>query len=219
MNDEHKLIYSPNYFECKWAIERLKRFQDLIRHDKGYADQVRYARSLVELIPELIKTKKIDEHWIIEREINRLIPIIQNDLHLAHIETLITHKTSDLEYDDEKGVHKPKERKSSYNLIRDYFELPNKHEFFEMIIKSVERGIGWYLGRERNAFIEIFNPLSWLAFFIRVPIIIIQKAGIETSNKVVAESYAWLIKIIMLILLIFIATKLGISIPWSILPH
>lgn len=88
-----------------------------------------------------------------------------------------------------------------------------------MLLDAIDRGIGFYSKRKSIAKLEIFNPLHWIAFFSRIPIIILKIAGIETSNKIISNLYSFTMQGIMAIILALLATKLGISIPWDkILP-
>jgi hypothetical protein len=63
----------------------------------------------------------------------------------------------------------------------------------------------------------MFSPLSWIAAAVRLPISILERAGIESgeASSGVLKAYALLMRAIMLVILLFIAAKLGISIPWE----
>lgn len=211
------ISFRPSYFESKTILDRLQRFQDLLRHDQRWAHQISFARPLKELIPELSDDKSIDRMWLIDREINRLIPLVRRYLYFACIETVLIFEKKDLEWDFEKSIHKPVELKKERDAITDYFELPHSGsgKTFDMVMHILERGIGYYLARKEKARRELINPLCWAAFFLRMPLLILHMAGVETSNKIISSIYGWVLKVIMFFILILFATKLGISVPWD----
>ncbi|MGE3278094.1 MAG: hypothetical protein AB7O67_23540 [Vicinamibacterales bacterium] len=92
--------FPPGYFACSRAIERLKKFQDLIRHHKRWAHQIEFARPLDQLIPK--GTKPEHQHTVIEREINRLLPLVGQDLHMVGVPTGVSWKKLEDAWDYDK---------------------------------------------------------------------------------------------------------------------
>jgi hypothetical protein len=67
---------------------------------------------------------------------------------------------------------------------------------------------------------ECFSPLSWIAFLIKIPLIIIQKAGLESEEKGaiwILNIYRLVICVLKIIILALCAGKLRISIPWYVI--
>lgn len=209
-------MYPPGYFACKTIIKDLQKFQDLVRHHQRRAHQIGFARPLPELIPGL-KEKDPSTPELIKREINRLIPIVRRYLKVAGIEhqIQIRHTQEQREYDFEKNIPKFIAKERQYDLIRDYFEIPHSGASFDLVMSALDRGIGYYSDRQKWALIEMFNPIFWIAFTLRIPFLVLQFAGIETEGKILAGIYGFLIKTIMMLILVLIAAKLGISIPWE----
>ena len=202
------MIRRPNYFRCRKILADLHKFQDLILHHQRWAGDLELARPLKELIPDLIDNGHA--HLLIRKEINKLIPIIRRYLDYAQIETKISVT--------DRGVFENKNVTKKYHILVNYFELPHSHDSFESVINAVERGIGYYLARKDRAKIEFMNPLHWIAFILRAPILILEFAGVEAGNKIVSRLYAFSLQIFMLLILFFISTKLGLSIPWDKIP-
>ena len=89
-----------------------------------WATHFNYRKPIEDLIPELKQKsqqeKQNSEHFLIDREINRLIPIVRFYLGLARIETVI-------ETTSEEG------KKKRFHMIRDYLGsiyLKNPHADF-----------------------------------------------------------------------------------------
>jgi hypothetical protein len=110
------------------------------------------------------------------------------------------------------------EKEEVFDVIEDYLELPHKRYSFDAVMASVERTIGIYEEAKKVALLRSFNPLNWLAVLIRLPLTVLERAGLaedpQTHSKL-ANTYTWILKITMLILLFLLASKLGLSIKWS----
>lgn len=205
------MSHRPSYFYCRYAIRRLQYFQDLVKHDRGRED-TEDAKPLKELLPKNIPENK---HRIaIDRQINKLIPSIEDVLLKAHINTGIVSQRAEQEFNYDKIRIEYKKVEEEYDSISNYFEIPHTYDAHRLLMQALERGIGFYEDRQRGALLDLINPLAWIAWFIRLPFWILGRAGMEDKN-IVVDLYKWLIRIIMFVILAFIMTKLGISIPWA----
>ncbi len=82
----------PGYFRCKHLIEKLEKYQDLVRYDvRRSAELAR--RPLEELID---KDEKIPTFLLLEREIRRLSPIVSDALEEAHVGMILSYTEEDL---------------------------------------------------------------------------------------------------------------------------
>lgn len=202
----------PGYLRCKKIIERLRLFQDLVRNDWRWGDHIAVARPLETLLPQ--GTDKSQFPLILEQHINRLVPLVARDLYVAAVETRIRFERTERNYDFEKHIAVFEEKKEIYDVIEHYFDLPRSRDSFDAVMAAIERGIGIYEGRKAAAISEKYNPVHWLAALVRLPLTVIEDAGIsedtETHSKF-ANLYMWALKIILLIILGAIATKLGFS--------
>src|SRR5574341_1540963 len=198
----------PTYFECKRILKRLKRFQGLIAHKEVYANNMQFAPPIEELLPNVPEQNR---HIAIDREINRLIPLVSNYLYIAGIPTGITGEQTKYDKNMEEKIIK-----REYDLVENYFELLHQASGHphDMLSNSLERAIGYYEVRKERAFIELFNPLTWIALILRAPDYIRYRAGLtnEKTNSITEKMFLWGIKILFGIILLFIAAKLGISI-------
>jgi len=222
---------TTGYWDCRKRIARLRRFQNLIRHREKWGHQLDLAPPLATLIPELYReipdeersgympnltpeqVRVMREPAIIEREINRLIPMVHAYLNVLGIDTRRTYSR----WNHAEG----REDKTEFDLISDYFYLPPEGtgSSFNAVIGVVEQGIGVYEARQHVAKLEILNPLLWFAWIIRSPLYVLERAGFDESpaavQSAVFQGYAWIVRSLVVVLLVLLATKLGISIPWQ----
>jgi len=201
---------SPGYFECKRIIARLRLFQDLARYREGFDHELQFARTLEELLPE--GTSEAQRPFVIDRELNRLIPIIHRDLRRAEIPTHMAEVTRKPTKFDKKGdvVETVTVKGSDYDILENFHGHQN---VFEGLMTLLERAIGVYQEWRDAAFRDLFNPLVWLAWFIRLPIFVLERAGLQdeaTASRVI-QGYGWIVRIAVLWVLI----RLGGPIPWD----
>ncbi len=206
--------YPPGLAVCDRAIASLRKFQDLIRHHRRLATQLPLARPIEDLLPP--NTDPARRPVLIEQEINRLIPEVSMHLDSLGVPTRISY--SKLEFDYESAKKKQVEHES--DLIQDYFELVRRDgdaAFLKMTIAALDRGIGGYDTWKVGAYDRRKNPLSWLAYLISVPSRLLHQAGfdLDSTDSQVMAVYAFTIRALILIILAFVATKLGVSIPWT----
>ncbi|MDB4433110.1 hypothetical protein N9166_00085 [bacterium] len=193
----------PGYFESLQILKALKRFQHLIRHDQRWAHQIDFAPPLEELIPDVAQNSA-KSPMLVEREINRLIPSVSAALRYAKIPTRISWKSTGDQHD----------------LIQDYFYLPRdaRAQSFDSVLHVTDQGIGYFERRVSKARRELISPVHWGAYLLGLPLRVLELSGIKTSGKVLGDVYAWAIKLAVFLLLALLATKLGVSIPWTDLP-
>jgi hypothetical protein len=204
----------PSYFRCRRVLEDLHLFQDLVRHHWRMPDHLTAARPLRDLLPP--GTREDQHQLMMEQRINRLIPLVTEDMSVAGMKNEIIYEHS--EPKRVAGHFEYNEKEEVFDVIEDYFDLPHRRDSFDAVMASVERTIGIYEDAKKTALLRTFNPLNWLAILIRLPLTIMERAGLaedpQTHSKV-ASVYTWILKITMLILLLLLASKLGLSIKWS----
>ena len=119
----------------------------------------------------------------------------------------------------EKRHDEKVEIEQKYDLIRDYFSLPDDYsgEAFNLTVSTLERAIGTYTAWKSRACKRLLNPIWWIAMLIHLPLRLLEMADLadEKTPAQLRTAYAWLIRIALLILISLAATKLGVSIPWQ----
>lgn len=174
-----------------------------------------FAKPIEELLPKgTPKDHRL--HEIIDQQINRSIPVVMQILHDVGFDTRIYKESDEIEWDFEKKHQVKKPKTEEWDLIHDYFDLPHSPDArtYKLLMQTIERGIGYYEARKKVELRSMVNPISWIAWVIRLPFVILGRAGMEDKN-IVVDMYKWLIRIIMFVILILIMTKLGISINWA----
>ena len=183
----------PGAIRSQFALNAIERFQNLVRHDTRFAGHLDFAPPLDKLIRGF---KQSHARIQLDQEINRMIPIVWFYLRFAGISTGVTQG--------------PKR----YNLIDDYFEL-DRSKAFRILMEALEREIGYYRHRRSRGLFELLFPVHWIAFALRVPFRILELAGAPVPKTTMGGVYAWFLRGIMGILILFIATLFGVKVPWE----
>jgi hypothetical protein len=210
--DRQKLRRRPGYFASRRAIDRLHRLQDLIRYHQRWAHQLDLARLLSELLPGGAPENDVHQYQRLEREINRLLPLVAADLRWAGIPTVVQPRAP---FADEKGADQHRD------LLLHSFDLCRGEErsaaTFDLTIHTLDRGIGVYKACQAVALRGFVNPLSWLGWVVGLPASVLERAGLanESTTSVVVQTYAWIVRVLMVILIGLALTKLGTMIPWE----
>jgi hypothetical protein len=150
---------------------------------------------------------------LIDREISGLAVAVHRMLYEVGIPTRITRTVRDLNLSPE-GQRQFREQQN--DIISDYFDLQsdqNHQHIFELIMRTLEEGIGVYEMREERAFWELFNPLFWVAMLVRAPIWILQRAGLagdEQMRSLIVGIYGKLIYLLLILALGFLVVRQGI---------
>jgi hypothetical protein len=202
----------PDYWAMRRYIKRAKRFQDLIRHRENWGSDIDLAQPIEKLFPKLDKNKAARH---IDGEIGKLQQVVFWDLnHIAFTNTRVKWK-------DRYAT--PDKKPREYDLILDYFRLPRiageEHQPFEAVMRILNNGIGVFEARRDRAFAELFNPIQWIAWFIRLPINVMERIGFGSHNKQSQEmmvgGYVKVVRFGMLAIVILTALKLGVTVPWK----
>jgi len=201
-------LLPPGYFSCGKILNEFNRFRDLVLHYipfAGYEEQE--SRSLKELLAKDIQETK-QRYQTLKKNIDEMIPPIKKYLYRAGIETKIKSKGY------EPGSLKIMEKE--YDIILDIFQLPHRldAEIYDMLISTIDRGIGFYKRLRKQELINLVSPISWIAYIFRIPLLIIQRTGLVTNDEgasLLLKLYIWVVRLIVLLILLLIAKKLGIE--------
>jgi len=202
---------APGYFATKRILKRLSRFQNVIRHKERWATDIDIACPIEELVDPKIPMH--ERFRVLNHEIRRTMQIVYWDINYTGVPTGVIHKHWDIV--EQKDINQ------QFDVIIDYFRLPrdpNGARAYEAVMSTLEQAIGVYEARLRQAKREMFNPIVWVAHLIRIPITVMERAGLvghEKTNEIVIGAYAKIMKYVMLVIIVFVAIKLGVSIPWK----
>ena len=205
----------PGFFECRRAIESLTRFQNLARHHFPMQPDIQFAPSLEELLPA--GTSQQQQRWVLEQQINRLIPIV-----IIHLRRVGLDSTVSEERWQEKDYlgHELEKVTGKLNLVGEYLEMMRRRNGLEghlMLMALLEQALGLYEARKKAAFRAIFNPLNWIAGLVRIPITVLERAGIEEGSSWMLKAYAWILRTAVLLLVVVgVARLAGVPIPWKV---
>jgi hypothetical protein len=157
----------------------------------------------------------IDRVVLLPREINRLTPVVYWILQDAGVPT----RVGVAERDWQRGPGGLNETTvtRTYDLVTDFFDHAHDPSFFELLQRVIEEGIGAYESRMEVARSERYNPLVWVASIIRIPITIMEYAGIIPDNLIIARVFSLALQLLMFLILLFVAVRMGVGIPWEAL--
>ena len=96
-----------------------------------------------------------------------------------------------------------------FDLVQNYFDLlgmAGPLESIGRLVSALDQGIGYYGDLKRTAFWRMFSPVTWLAWFVRLPLTVLERAGVASSNRI----YGWFIQGLVALILALVAQKLGL---------
>ncbi len=203
----------PGYWRTKLKLARMVRFKNLIIHRERWAGDIDMAPPITELFPgEKVDPNSSVTLQRVNQETKQMMWMVNWDLTYIGVATRVNYKEDDLV--DGAVINK-------YDLIMDYYRLPrsgNAHVAYQAVIDVLEQGIGLYKGRLKQAKLELFNPIIWAAYLIRIPITVMERAGFGASEKaqeMLVGWYARFMQILMGLIFLFIAIREGIRVPWK----
>ena len=204
MERKYRLV-RPTYFECKRIIRRLQDFKNLLFYYCPYAG---YEKRATSPLSEYIETEgpQYERKHRIEEQISRRVSLIDRDLRYLGVPCIVTF---------DKG----EESEVTYDIFFDIFAFLRNDRGsarnYDLLLDSINRGIGLYEAKKRKEGRRLFNPLYWISLVLKVPLLIIEGADLvntEEAGKTIFRIYAWTIRILMLIILLLIAKKLGVDV-------
>jgi hypothetical protein len=202
-----------SYWQCRRMLAWLTRFKYLLIHKERMGIYLPETPPLAKLLPGVSERDAYVQ--VLDRELNRLIPLVAAALDRLMISSVVT--TSGYEHDLESEKLRMKEVRKRHDLIDDYFELPQRTDYFDLVLQTLERGIGGAEEMKRRARLRMFNPIWWIAWVVGLPIRILEYAGVPmdeaTSSGI--SVVAWLLRLTMFVAVAFAAAKLGFSVPWD----
>ncbi len=154
-----------------------------------------------------------------EHLLNKLVSPVARDMDMVGVRHGVTVSGG--------GTGKP-DRKVQYDLLADFTTFPDdyRQERLEALTHRLEMAIGAYEERKRDAIRDWFNPLFWIAAVIRIPVSILEFAGLISTyeeNSAIIKFYGWAVRIAFLSVLVFLAAflakKTSFSLPWDLLGH
>lgn len=204
----------PGYFQTKHRLKRMTRLRDLIIHNERWATHIDLAQPLEALFPgENLKSANYATTQRIDQEIRQIRRMVWWDLHYIGVDTVVVWKG--------RRILEHKEPDKKFDVIMDYERLPrqeNGHPAFQAVIDVLEQGIGLCKGRLRRAKMEMFNPIMWAAYAIRIPITVMERAGFGANKKtqdMLLGGYARFMRIAMAGILGLLLLLLGFKVPWK----
>jgi hypothetical protein len=209
----HPLIVppAPGYFRAKRILRGLRRFQNLIRHKERWAADIGNACPIEDFCSADMPLH--ERFAFLDREILKAMQIVHRAVNFAGVSTRVIHRHWD-------SVEQ-KEVEQGYELILDYPRLPRgtrPQDAYESVMSVLEQAIGVYESRLRQSKWDFINPVVWIAYLIRLPITVLERAGLVSHDKtaeMMLGGYAKFMKYAMSVILVLLALRLGVKMPWK----
>ena len=204
----------PGYWRTKNRLERLKRFKNLVIHRERWALEMQTVTPLAELFPgENLKECTFETVQRIEAELRESLMLVFYGMREVAIETHARYRTFDRIENRDKTWE--------YDLILDYFHMSdgdNRQKNFELLMGRLDMAIGIYKARLPRAKRELFSPITWIAYAVRLPITILERAGLlahPKSQEKFLNAYGWAVQLATLAVILLILGHYGAKVPWS----
>jgi hypothetical protein len=211
----------PGYWKTKKRLNRLVRFRNLVIHRERWGPDLDSALALDELFPgENLKENAYETLRRVEREITEQMALVFNVLRRCGVQTRVSFSRSNFA-DNFLGQSAEKKERVEYDLILDFFNVPrdvNWSQNMEALLQRLDMGIGIHKTHLPQAKWDLFNPAMWMAYIIRLPITVLERAGMmshPTTQEKFLTVYAWVVQFATLALILIVAGHYGAKIPWS----
>jgi hypothetical protein len=210
------------FFEALLASRRLREYYDLIMLENfSYLHDMDERARLEKDYPQYFKKGgSSPEHHKLRKEISRLTVVVHKSLRRINAPTDWREDSEELEYDYEKHKNVKNRTTEEFDVIldRQYPVYKNKKGFkdTETTYPMLEQSIAVYDSVWKNYWMKIINPLWLIGFILRLPISLMEHMGMNTGSVNINKFVYWLIQVIVLLIISFLALKLGIpvNIPW-----
>jgi hypothetical protein len=153
---------------------------------------------------------------LIEREVNRLIPLVARHLDDVGVPTTVGWTESEPRYTAERGNFQ-QEREVKLDLIEGCLDDEahggdrRASSIHHRTMAALEQGIGIYEYLADRAIPRWWNPVYWIGGFIRFPLTVLEAAGIVEDKSLIVKGYGWLIQGGVLLLVLLLARMWGLE--------
>jgi hypothetical protein len=213
------------YFEVARRLRELRRFKGLLQHYRRWAPDMQaiapvetfFDREPLAADPEYqwclgesgLPTDPLAKSKLFQREINRLIPLVARDLDDVGISRLVSWTESE-PAEDVDVTHDLIENCLNHDASGAGVRAGNLHR---QCMAQLEQGIGVYEYLANKAIARWRNPIHWLAAVIRLPLDVLEAAGLsdEGNKSAVLTAYGWVMRFGAFLVLLLVAKKLGIE--------
>jgi hypothetical protein len=217
LNPKNSAFRTMGIWRARRGIAILQRFQNLVRHHLGIKFPGEPALvPLEELIPG--ETGDLSDQMVrrkaVEREINRLIPVVSDILVIAGVDAVFERTGYE---DAEFGRSRKKVTVPIHIIEHSFNETQLDLDAYRFLMQTIERGVGAYQARYAVARREALSPISWAAWIVGLPLTVMNRAGFDSAEaaSTAATVWGWVIRFVMLTICLLIATRVGVSIPWK----
>lgn len=208
------------FFEAFAAAKRIQKFHDLIMIENfSYIHYEEERKRLQNKYVQLFEDNQLQPKYEkLRKEINILTAHVYFNLRRINAPTRWRSDTHELEYDYDKHRTAKKKNTENFDVVLDrQFPVYRTKKGFndaDTTYPMLEQSQAVYDYMWRHFWVKIINPIWWLAFVLRLPISLMHFMGVDTETANMNRFTYWLVQAIVLIILSFIALKLGINISF-----
>ena len=196
------------------ALACLQDLQDLAIHHGLLEGVLRAPRkALDQLLPHAAGADPHERSQAMIERFNQLIPLVTGYLDAAGITTKVTLDHPGELLDESQDRPEPKQM----DIVQQYFHSQLRVSVFEAgraLVAVLDQGIGHYSDAKDEAVRRMRSPISLLAWFVGVPLTVMERAGIESGNKIygrfIQSVMGLILSLLVLILAVIAAQRLGL---------
>ncbi len=196
--DEITLLY------CILTIRKLKRLQDLIRHQNRWAHQMDLARPLRKLG---IAEKDPHRSERIRAAINRLLPTAKEAATSAGVSAGL------IVSEQRRGTYPEEYADVTYSIFDDFEQLLSKDgpsaRYFDMVLDVLERTIGYYSHKRAAILLGLLNPVRLLGRVLGLPLKVLEYAGVKSHGSTGELILNYVLKALTAIALALLSIRWG----------
>jgi hypothetical protein len=203
-----------SFLEAVLASVKLNEYKDLIMlSDWNWVDQEDRER-LKRQKPEFFNGDTVNSKKTLH-EINRMTVYVHHKLKRINAPLIWTHSKVEDAWDEETQSYLKKYTKNTVKLVidkptihRKFFSSRTGHDVF---ISTLEQAQAHYELLWKRYFLRVINPAWYVAVILRFPLSVMEYMGVDTGNRRVNTFVYWFVQALILLLILFIAYKIGIK--------
>lgn len=172
----------------------IDKYLKLVKHYFNFAGDIIRLEPLETLIPSYDPAHRLTD---LRSELNKM----SISIHICFVRSGIptSYQLEDREFD----------------LFVDFFEVISRQEVRhqdhrDLVIEALERAQGHYEKIRTRRRWNLINPVYWIAMLLRIPIAILEFAGVNSDDERTNNLFYWVIQSLMAILLLLLILRLGL---------
>jgi hypothetical protein len=178
------------FFESQRALRSLEKYLDLVRHFFNFGEGIMQAKQLETLIPNF---QKEESYFLLRNEILSC----SNDVYIRMLRInfqthLAYQKVEYLENGKTKIIKKEVDMFHNILKLQSITNLTHQ-QIYEQLTENLIMAIGFYKKIRSRSWKLWFNPIWIIAYFLRIPISIMEFMGVNVNSDKTNNFVVWIV--------------------------